>query len=121
MESKVVQRVVGLAVLAVGLLLAYDPELVTGEAIPEATFEAVERRIVWGVPIGIGILLLFHFQLTPWLRTVAAVGCALTLGLLIARLLGIAIDGSVARQWYWVGVEFVMVVALALWYARLSR
>jgi len=119
-DNSLYLRVLGLVVFAIGFALAYNPELISNKPIPESTYEAIERRIWWGAAIGLGILLLFHHQLRPWLLTLAAVGVALTLGILIARLIGIALDGSVAKQWFWVGVELVALAPLVFWYAKQS-
>ena len=69
--------------------------------------------------ISAGILLLLHRRVQPWLQTVAAVGSALIFGLLVARLIGIVMDGSVAKQWMYVGIECVILAPLLWWYFRL--
>lgn len=109
--------VAGLLVIA-GLVLAIYPELISNKPIPDSTFEAVERRIHWGYLIGIGVLFLIHFQLKPWQLTVAAAGTAITLGLFVARFIGIALDGSVIEQWYWVGVESVIFAIFSIWFVK---
>lgn len=116
MESSLVFRLVGAVLILVGLTLVSNPELVSNKPIPTDTFEAIERRIWWGLFIGVGCLLLFHHQLRPWLPTLAAASCSLLFGLLVARLVGIALDGSVAKQWLYVGVEVAILVPLVWWY-----
>jgi hypothetical protein len=64
------------------------------------------------------MFLVFHHQIKPYLFTVAALGMSLTLGALIARVVGIVLDGSVPRQWMWVVVEITMIIAFALWYTN---
>ena len=110
----------GFIFFVVGVVLAYNPELISNKPVPEATFEAVERRVKWGIIIGIGILFMFHHQLKPWLLTTAATGSAITLGILVARFIGIVLDGSVIKQWYWVGVELAVLIMLSIWYAKQS-
>lgn len=118
MEYSLILRVIGVVVVIVGVTLAWNPELVSRQPIPEDTFEATERRIWWGVIIGVGTLLLFHRQLQPWMATIAATGSALLFGLLVARLIGIMLDGSVVKQWINVGIELVMLLPLVWWYLR---
>lgn len=118
MGSSLVFRVIGVVVVIVGVTLAWSPELVSRKPVPEASFEATERRIWWGLIIGFGTLLLFHHQLRPWVVTVAATGSALLFGLLVARLIGIVLDGPVAKQWINVGIEVVVLVPLVWWYLR---
>jgi hypothetical protein len=62
--------------------------------------------------------MMLHHQTTPLFLTVAAAGSALLLGFLIARFIGITLDGSTLRQWYWVGAEFALFLLLAYWYAK---
>ncbi len=118
MESSFVLRLVGCLLILVGLVLVSNPELVRSKPVPTDTFEAIERRIWWGLFIGAGILLLFHHQVQPWAPTVAATASSLLVGLLIARLIGIALDGSVAKQWLYVGVEVAILAPLVWWYLR---
>jgi len=118
MENKIFLQVAGFFILLLGIILSYYPELFSSKPIPEDTFRAIERRVRWGFLMGIGMLLIFHHQITPVLFTVAALGMTLTLGALIARVIGIALDGSVPRQWMWVLVELVMVIGFGVWYAK---
>ena len=119
MESSLILRLVGGVLIVVGIMLVSNPELVTSKPIPENTFKAIERRIWWGLIIGAGCLLLFHHQLRPWLLTLAATLSSAVFGLLVARLIGIMLDGSVAKQWLYVGVEVVILVPLIFWYLHL--
>ena len=121
LESSLLLRLVGLALIVAGVTLVSNPELVSNKPVPDDTFEAIERRIWWGLIIGFGILLLFHHQLQPWLKTIAATGSSLLIGLLIARLIGIMLDGSVAKQWLYVGIELVILAPLVWWYFSLRN
>jgi len=116
----VIRRIIGGALVIVGIVLVSNPELVSDKPIPSDTFEAIERRIWWGLFIGVGALLLFRSQFRPWLKTLVATGFALIFGLLIARLIGIVLDGSVVKQWAYVGVECVILAPLAWWYFKLT-
>ena len=116
MESNLILKVLGCVLIVIGLTLVTNPELVRSKPVPADTFEAIERRIWWGLFIGVGLLILFHHQLSPWQPTLAATACSLLVGLLIARLIGIALDGSVAKQWLYVGVELVILAPLVWWY-----
>lgn len=109
---------VGILVIIVGVALSWNPELVSNKPVPTDSFMATERRIWWGLIIGIGCLLLFHHQLFPWQPTVAATLSALLFGLLVARLIGIMLDGSSSKQWMNVGIELVILAPLVWWYFR---
>ena len=111
-------KVVGGVLVFVGVLLATNPELISTKAVPADPFEAIERRITWGKLIGLGLVPFFHHQLRPWVPTLAATLSALIVGYLIARLIGILMDGSVAKQWLYVGVELAILAPLVWWYAK---
>ncbi len=119
MEFSIALRILGSLLIIAGVVLAYNPEIVSNSPVPEDTFAAIERRIWWGLLIGAGILIIFHQQLLPWQMTLAAGVSAILFGLLIARLIGIAIDGSVLRQWINVGIEVVIMAPFLWWYFKL--
>lgn len=121
MASSLFFKYVGILLVIAGVVFVSNPELVSSKPIPQDIFAAIERRVWWGLLIGVGVLFLFHHQLQPWLATLAATGAALTFGLLAARLMGIALDGSVAKQWFWVAVEAVILAGLVYWYRELRR
>ncbi len=120
MDLSLTLKIIGFFVFAAGIVLAWSPELISSKPVPEDIFRAVERRVWWGVLIGLGLIPFFHGTVKPWLPTIIAVGGALTFGVLIARLIGIAVDGSVVKQWFWVAVEFVILIALWAWYSKLK-
>jgi len=118
MDNSLIFRLIGVALIIVGVVLVWNPELVSNKPIPTDTFKATERRIWWGLIIGFGCLLLFHHKLLPWIPTLAATTSALLFGLLVARLIGIALDGSVVKQWINVGIELLILIPLIWWYLR---
>lgn len=119
MENSLILRILGSLLIVVGLVLASYPEIISNKPVPDDTFKAVERRIWWGLFIGAGVLLLFHHQILPWQQTLAATVSALLFGLLVARLIGIALDGSVLKQWVNVGIEIVIMAPFLWWYFKL--
>ncbi|SHG91031.1 DUF4345 family protein [Ferrimonas marina] len=118
MELSLILRAVGVLLILAGLVLVWDPELVSNKPVPTDPFQATERRIWWGLLIGFGTLLLFHHQLQPWNQSLAAAGCSLLFGLLVARLIGMALDGPVMKQWINVGIEIVIMIPLVWWYLK---
>jgi len=119
MQSSLIFKWIGVLLIIVGLILVGNPELISNKPIPDDTFEATERRIWSGLFISFGILRLFHQQLLPWKTTLAATCSALLFGLLVSRLIGIGLDGSVTKQWINVGIEAVILVSLVWWYLRI--
>jgi len=77
MKIKLVHKIVACVFILIGVALVSNPELVCSKPIPVDTFQAVEKRIWWGLFIGVGTFLLFHHHLRPWLQTVAATCAAL--------------------------------------------
>ena len=118
LESTLILRVVGVALIISGFVLAANPEIVSNKPVPDDIFEAIERRIWWGLLIGAGLLLQFHHQLLPWQPTVSATCASLLVGMLIARLIGIVLDGSVVKQWQYVGIELLILAPLIWWYTK---
>lgn len=119
MEQSLGLKVIGVIFLIAGLVLSYNPELVSNKPIPSDPFKAVERRIWWGLLIGFGLFALLHHQLHPVWLTVAALLLALTVGLIITRVMGIVLDGSTSKQWQLVGIEVVLLAGFLFWYMRL--
>jgi len=119
MEHSLGLKVIGVIFLIAGLVLSYNPELVSNKPIPSDPFKAVERRIWWGLLIGFGLFALLHHQLHPIWLTLAAMLSALTVGFIIARVMGIVLDGSTSKQWMWVGVEAIALVGFLFWYLKL--
>ena len=108
----------GLLVLA-GLVLACAPTLVHDPGPAADTFAAIERRIPWGALGGLGALLIARTQLKPWKITIAAFVVWVTTGILVARGIGLALDGAdSAKQWMWFGVEVVVIAAAAVYIKR---
>ena len=117
-EGTLIHKLLGTFLILVGIVLVSNPELVSNKPVPEDVFRAVERRVWWGLFISAGILLMFHHQLQPWLVTFVAASTSVTFGLLAARLIGIVLDGSVPKQWFWVAIETVILAGLVVWYAK---
>ena len=114
-------QALGAPLVIAGLVLTLVPSLVGDSGPAPNTFAAIERRIPWGALAGLGALLVARTQLRPLNISFAWLVFWATSGVLVARLLGLALDGADSRaQWMWVGVEIVVVVA-SIAYARHKR
>lgn len=118
MDASLIYKIIGTILIAVGIILVSNPELVTNKPVPEDVFRAVERRVWWGLFISAGVLLIFHHELRSPLVIFVGASTTITFGLLAARLIGIALDGAVVKQWFWVVVEAVILAALVWWYTK---
>lgn len=103
-----------------GLILAYSPELLSTGPIPTDPYQMIEKRVRWGFVIGLGLLLLFHHQWTPWGLSVSALLVALTTGIIVARLLGFVLDGFFAKQLLWLAIELGALLIFGFLYGKLK-
>jgi hypothetical protein len=113
-------RWVGVALLVLGVAFALSPDLIGAAPVSGDAFAQVERRIPGGAVAGVGLLLRSPAGHRDWAPRLAAMVGWVTVGVLGARLLGVALDGSHPRQWMWVAVEAV-VVAGAFGFLRWRR
>ncbi|MFT7622783.1 MAG: hypothetical protein ACI9WU_001958 [Myxococcota bacterium] len=110
-------QIAGGLIALVGLVLACVPTLVSDPGATADVFAMVERRIPYGALLGVGLLIGAMPRLKPWPVGLASVAIGMTLGVLIARVIGVFLDGFHPRQILWIVVE-VIVVALAAAYLR---
>lgn len=111
-------RALGVCIAIAGVVLACAPTLVHDPGPAVDTYAAIERRVWWGAMTGLGALLIVRTRLKPWKITLAHVVGWIVAGFLLARVIGLVLDGwDSAMQWVWTVVEIV-IVALAAWYVR---
>lgn len=111
-------RVLGGCVAIAGVVLAIAPTLVSDPGPAADTYAAIERRVWWGAMTGFGALLVVRTRLKPWRITLAHFVGWVVAGFLLARVIGLVLDGmDSAMQWVWTVVE-VVIVAIAAWYVR---
>jgi hypothetical protein len=115
-------RIVGLVVAALGAVMSAFPDWfqpLTGGPGPAAdTFEAIERRIRGGMLMGLGLVFVARTTLRPWSVTIASVLLYVLVGALVARILGLIIEGNDSRQWLYVAIEGGLIGVAALWLWR---
>jgi len=70
--------------------------------------------------LGVGLAFIVVPTLRPWSVSIPSVIFYFMLGALLARLVGIVVDGAVPKQWLWVAVEAVFMALAALWLWRSS-
>ena len=76
----------------------------------------IEVRVKWGFLIGLGILFIVYNQWSDWKLTVCALLSFLTLGIIIARLLGFVLDGFFSKQLHWLTIEIVVLIIFGILY-----
>ena len=101
-----VLRSLGLLLVVAGVVLAAAPTLITDPGPAATSFDAIERRIPYGAIAGLGAFLVARTRLKPLLTSLAWLVLWAMIGLLFARVTGLALDGADSgKQWMWVGVE----------------
>jgi len=116
-----IRLAIGAALAVTGLLLVLFPTLAYDPGPAASSYAAIERRIWWGGLYGLGILLITQRQLGPWRYTAVASVFWVVGGFLVARAVGLALDGMDSTlQWIWVAVE-VVIMAVAGWLMRRWR
>ena len=115
-------RILGVVLAGVGVVAAVFPgwfgPLTGGAEPPVDVYHAIERRIRGGMVLGVGLIFIAVTALRPWSTSMPSAIFYLMAGALAARLLGLLVDGTVAKQWLWVAVEAVVMALAALWLWR---
>ncbi|MEO8554120.1 MAG: DUF4345 family protein [Kofleriaceae bacterium] len=122
---KTVQLVLGLLIVAAGLYLALHPQLVADALgkpndLPTRTINL--RASYGGTLMGIGAFAAWFPGPRPWTRMLLGLlGWAMA-GIAVARLIGVALDGSPdTRQYIWITAEIVLAAASVFAIRRLSK
>lgn len=115
-------RILGIVLAVVGAVAAAFPgwfgPLTGGPEPPVDVYHAIERRIRGGMVLGVGLTFIAVTALRPWSTSIPSAVFYFMTGALAARLLGLLLDGTVAKQWLWVAVEAVAMALAALWLWR---
>ncbi len=115
-DRSVLLRGAGALIAIVALIFVFAPTLVHTPAPAPDLFEAIERRVRWGLGMSFGALLIVHPWRRPWSVIFAWVVFCGSGGYLIARIIGMAIEGlGSQRQWVYTVVEVVLCVVAAGW------
>lgn len=114
--------ILGIILAGVGVIAAVFPDwfgpLTGGPEPPVDVYHAIERRIRGGMVLGVGLIFIAVTALRPWSISLPLAIFYFMTGALAARLLGLLVDGTVAKQWLWVAVEAVVMALAALWLWR---
>lgn len=117
-------RILGMVLAGIGAVAAVFPAwfgpLTGGPEPPIDVYHAIERRIRGGMLLGVGLTFIAVTALRPWSTSIPSAVFYFMTGALAARLLGLLVDGTVAKQWLWVAVEAVVMALAALWLWRSS-
>jgi len=101
-------KISGVVLLIAGFILTIKPDLLAKFAASVDGYQMIEKRVKWGILIGLGIFLIYYHNGNSWKSLVAALVTALTFGIIIARLAGFVLDGFFVRQIWWLLIELAV-------------
>jgi hypothetical protein len=112
-------RIFGMVLAVLGIIAAIFPDWfgpLTGGPEPAASIhEGIERRVRGGMVLGAGLIFIAVTALRPWSTSIPLAIFYLMTGALVARLIGLLIDGAVPKQWLLVAFEAIVMALTALW------
>lgn len=110
----------GVIMLAVGLYFGANPTALSngmGIELPKPSARSDARAVYGGFQCAIGLFMLWSLRSDATLRSGLVLGAMISLGAVVGRLVGFAIDGPDIRNVVFGGVELVGGLA-AIWFAR---
>lgn len=109
-------RIAGALVAIAALVFVFAPTLVHDPGPAPDLFEAIERRVRWGIGVSAGMFLMAHPWRRPWSVVFAWLVFCVSGGYLVARIIGMALEGwSHEKQWFYTVLELVLCAAAAAW------
>ncbi|MFK7987570.1 MAG: hypothetical protein AB8I08_16240 [Sandaracinaceae bacterium] len=114
-------QILGAVVAVASLVIAFVPTLVFDPGPAPDLFEATERHVRWGLGTGLGAVFVVNRWRRPWSVLIAWIACCVSGGYLLARFVGIALQGvDSPKQWMLVAIE-IGICLLAAWWIRRQR
>lgn len=109
-------QALGLVAALASLAIAVAPTLVHDPSPAADLFEATERHVRWGLGVGVGAVFALNPWRRPWSVLIAWLALCVLGGYLLARFVGITMEGpSNLMQWVLVGVEVAICAVAAFW------
>lgn len=107
--------------LVAGVMLTIKPNLISTMPQSISPYQMIEKRVMWGILIGLGFFgLVFNRQLDSWKTGIFASLATITSGIIIARIIGLLMDGFFAKQLLWLGIESVFLIIFAILYRKVK-
>ncbi|GAB3953393.1 hypothetical protein GCM10028805_37020 [Spirosoma harenae] len=109
-------KLVGVGLLATGLVFAIKPDFFGKFSTSPDAYQMIEKRVKWGLLIGMGGFMIAYTNWASWNLLATALLLSITLGIIIARLIGFALDGFFTKQFYWLLIEIVAFISFGVLY-----
>ncbi|TDS12273.1 DUF4345 family protein [Sphingobacterium paludis] len=106
----IILKIAGFLFLLLGIIFTLKPELLDKFPASITPYEIIEKRVKWGLLMGLGIFVLYQTDWTSWRLIATALLATLTLGIIIARLTGFVLDGFFIKQLWWLLIELVVLL-----------
>ncbi|WP_192350074.1 hypothetical protein [Algoriphagus sp. Y33] len=114
-----ISKIAGFISLILGFIFTFKPDILAKIQLSVDPNTMIEIRVKWGLLIGLGIFLLGHNNWTLWL-TITGMLTALTLGVILARLMGLVMDGFFVKQIDWLLIELLALLVFGFLYWQIS-
>lgn len=109
-------KILGIILCIAGFLLTLKPDLL-GKYPPSVdAYRMIEKRVRWGLLIGLGLFLIFYSNRNSWGLNITTLFLALTFGIIISRLTGFVKDGFFVQQLWWLIMEIVALLFFSFLY-----
>jgi hypothetical protein len=107
-------KIAGVILLVTGLVLAIKPDFFGKFSTSLDAYQMIEKRVKWGMLIGMGGFLIFYNNWVVWNVLATALLITITLGIIIARSIGFVLDGFFTKQFYWLFIEIGALILFGL-------
>ena len=114
-------KIAGIIILIAGVMLTIKPNLISTMSESISPYQMIEKRVMWGILMGLGLFgLVLNHQHDSWKTGIFALLATITSGIIIARIIGLLMDGFFAKQLLWLGIESVFLAIFAILYCRVK-
>lgn len=114
----VVLKILGILFFIAGFLLTLKPDLLGKFSSSIDAYQMIEKRVRWGLLVGLGLFLVFNSNWNSWGLGITALLFAITLGIIISRLTGFVKDGFFIQQLWWLLIELFALLLFGFLYWR---
>lgn len=114
-------KILGILLLLTGILLSVNPQWLTHLPQTIDGYEMIENRVPYGLLIGFGVLMIINSSWSSWKLTASLIMSSTSLGIAVARSIGLLCDGIYVKQYLWLAIEVLIALSFGLLYKYLKR
>ncbi|MFC3560746.1 hypothetical protein [Pedobacter jamesrossensis] len=109
-------KISGVILLITGFILAIKPDLLGRFSGPIDPYQMIEKRVKWGIIVGLGLFLIFNNNCTSWGLITTAFLATLTVGVIMVRVMAFVWGGFFIKQLWWLLIEFLALILFGFLY-----